>query len=263
MLKLGVNTVLFKKYSLDEAANIIKRAGYDGMEIAGIVGMCDHLVGDKTTVQAKLIRDIAEKYQLELLSTEAATHDVERLKKVFETCQAAGIPIVNIGTGGKSDDPEEFNKTIETLIQLSELADSYGLILCCKAHVGNSIYNTATTIRVMEAIKNNNFGIDMDPSHIYRANENPEEALPPVISRVKHIHIRDCKGRGPGPGTPADQACGRGDIDLFGYFKAMIAADYQGPVCLEVIGPELDMVEAAIIAAESYGYMKAILRVYV
>lgn len=100
----------------------------------------------------------------------------------------------------------------------------------------------------------------MDPSHIYRAGERPEHALPSVISRVKHIHIRDCKGPGPAPGTPALQACGRGDIDLMGYFKAMVDAHYQGPVCLEVIGPDLTMTEAAVVAAESYGYMNACLK---
>ena len=40
------------------------------------------------------------------------------------------------------------------------------------------------------------------------------------------------------PGAPADQACGRGEINLYGYFKALVDAKYEGPVCLEVIGPE-------------------------
>jgi sugar phosphate isomerase/epimerase len=81
-----------------------------------------------------------------------------------------------------------------------------------------------------------------------------------VLACTRHIHIRDCKGRGPAPGEPALQACGRGDIDLFGYFKAMADGRYDGPVCLEVIGPELGMTEASIIAAESYGYMNACLK---
>jgi sugar phosphate isomerase/epimerase len=113
----------------------------------------------------------------------------------------------------------------------------------------------------MEQIDNPWFGIDMDPSHIHRAGEKPEEALPSVLSRVRHVHIRDCKGLGPSPGEPANQACGRGDINLFGYFKAMVEGKYSGPVCLEVIGPDLDLVEASIIAAESYGYMNACLKI--
>jgi sugar phosphate isomerase/epimerase len=112
----------------------------------------------------------------------------------------------------------------------------------------------------MDAVNHPNFGVDMDPSHIFRAGENPADALPAVISRVKHIHIRDCKGAGPSPGTPQLQACGRGDIDLVGYFRAMVEADYDGPVSLEVIGPDQDLQAASIIAAESCGYMNAILK---
>ena len=112
----------------------------------------------------------------------------------------------------------------------------------------------------MNEIKEDSFGVDMDPSHIWRAGEKPEEALPQVISRVKHIHIRDCKGPGPNPGLPALQACGRGDIDLVGYFKALVSTGYQGPVCLEVIGPDQTLAEAQAVASESYGYMNAVLR---
>jgi sugar phosphate isomerase/epimerase len=56
------------------------------------------------------------------------------------------------------------------------------------------------------------------------------------------------------------QACGRGDINLRGYFEELVKAGYEGPVCLEVIGPELDLQRAQAIASESYGYMNAVLK---
>ena len=133
--------------------------------------------------------------------------------------------------------------------------------MCVKAHVGGSIYNTPTTLRAMEKISSPAFGIDMDPSHVYRAGEDPAQALKPVLSKVKHIHIRDCKGPGPSPGTPPDQACGRGEIDLYSYCKVMVEGGYTGPVCLEVIGANtLELPQVAIIAAESRGYLNAILK---
>ena len=71
----------------------------------------------------------------------------------------------------------------------------------------------------------------------------------------------DSYGAGPGPGEPADQACGRSDINLMGYCKAMVAGGYDGPVCLEVIGAgKYDLSQQAIIAAESYGYLNACLK---
>jgi sugar phosphate isomerase/epimerase len=261
MIKLGVNTVLFKAYSLREACRAIGKAGYDGIEISAIKGMCEHLNLDDWKKDKVEILSVTDEFGLELLSTEVASLDRDRLLKAFEACAEIGIPVVNIGPGGKSDDEVSLKQSVETLNSLAELAAQYKVTLCVKAHVGAAIYNTPTTLYAMEQIDNPWFGIDMDPSHIHRAGEKPEEALPSVLSRVRHVHIRDCKGLGPSPGEPANQACGRGDINLFGYFKAMVEGKYSGPVCLEVIGPDLDLVEASIIAAESYGYMNACLKI--
>ncbi len=259
-MKLGVNTVLFKPFSVLEAMRAAKLAGYNGVELSAIKGMCEHLVLDDWAQSAAEIRAAAEETGMELLSMEVASMDEDRLKKAFEAAKALGVPVVNVGPIGKSDVEEDLVACIEALADRAHLAAEYGVTLCCKAHVGGSIYSTPTTLRAMAAIPSDAFGVDMDPSHIYRAGELPEQALPQVVSRVKHIHIRDCKGPGPAPGAPAMQACGRGDIDLMGYFKALVDADYQGPVCLEVIGPDLAMDEAVAIAAESYGYMNACLK---
>ena len=104
-------------------------------------------------------------------------------------------------------------------------------------------------------------GVDMDPSHIWRAGEEPADALKQVVRGVKHIHIRDCKGKGPTPGEPRYQACGRGDINLMRYFKTLVEAKYDGPVCLEVIGAGNYTIEQKVaVASESYGYMNACLK---
>jgi sugar phosphate isomerase/epimerase len=260
MIRLGVNTVLFKAFGFREAARAIRLAGYDGVEISAIQGMCEHLDPENWMAQKNEILEAAEEYGLKLLSTEVASLDRKRLEKAFAAAQALGIPVINVGPGGKTGDEQTLRESIGTLKLLSGIAAGYGVTLCCKAHVGAAIHNTDTTLRAMAEITGPGFGIDMDPSHIYRAGENPEGALPPVLFKTQHIHIRDCKGRGPSPGEPALQACGRGDIDLFGYFRAMVEGGYDGPVCLEVIGPELQMTEASIIAAESYGYMNACLK---
>lgn len=261
MIKLGVNTVLFKTVSFAEAARLIKTCGYDGLEISAIQGMCEHLNLDNWQAQQGELRAIMEANDLKFLSTEVASHDFTRLQKAFEAAAALGIPVVNVGPGGPADDEEAFKRTVDTLQKLAEMAEPYGVTLCAKAHVGGAIYNTPTTLRAMREITAPAFGVDMDPSHIYRGGDQPEEAIKYVISRMKHIHIRDCTGRQSSPGHPFKQMCGSGEIDLFGYFKAAVEAKYDGPVCLEVIGPDLRIEEATLVAAESYGYMNACLKI--
>jgi sugar phosphate isomerase/epimerase len=261
MIKLGVNSVLFGGFDFATAARYIKMAGYDGIEISAIKGMCEHLNLDHWRTQAAELKQIVADNGLEFLSMEEAALDEERLIKAFEAGSEIGIPIVNVGPGGKSNIEEDFQRSTDMLARMSEKAEGYGVTLCCKAHVGGAIYNTPTTLRAMEKVTHPAFGVDMDPSHIYRAGENPAEALKPVLSRTRHIHIRDCKGPGPNPGTPPNQACGRGDIDLFGYCKVMVDGGYKGPVCLEVIrANQLELPQVAVIAAESYGYLNSCLR---
>ena len=45
-MKLGVNTVLFKMLNARDAMKAVKLAGYDGVELSAIAGMCEHLVLD-------------------------------------------------------------------------------------------------------------------------------------------------------------------------------------------------------------------------
>jgi len=260
MIKLGVNSVLFKRFTFREAAEAIKTCGYDGVEISAIGGMCEHLDLSKWKMQKTELLSIAEAYDLSFLSTEVASRDRERLLTAFEACAELGIPVANIGSGGKAGDEETFKEAMECIAISAADALSFGVTLCVKAHVGAAVYNTETTLRMVQTVNSKGLGVDMDPSHIHRAGENPAVELPNVIAAMKHIHIRDCLGEGPSPGDPLMQACGKGDIDLFGYFKAMVDANYDGPVSLEIIGPDQSMPHAVNIAAESYGYMNAILK---
>ena len=260
-MKLGANSVLFGGYDMATAFKYIAMAGYDGIELSAIDGMSQHLVLDRWRDDAPEIKRLAGEYGLELLAMEQPSQDPAKMEQAFQAAAEIGIPIVNCGPGGKSGDEASLQQSIDSLGRLADMAEKYGVTLCVKAHVGNSIYNTPTTLRLMEAITSPAFGIDMDPSHIYRGDENPVKAIAAVVSRVKHVHIRDCKGRQQNPGKPENQANGRGDIDLVGYIRVLHENGYTGPVDLEIIGAkEYSLEQCCIIAAESRGHMQACLQ---
>lgn len=260
-MKLGANSVLFGGYDMETAFRCLAMAGYDGIELSAIDGMSEHLVLDRWQEIAPEIKRLSQTYGLELLAMEQPSQDPVKMEKAFQAAVAIGVPIINCGPGGKTDDEATLQQSIDSLGSLTKMAEKYGVILCVKAHVGASIYNTPTTLKVMAAINSPAFGIDMDPSHIHRANENPVEAIAAVIKRVKHVHIRDCKGNQAGPGKPEDQANGRGDIDLVGYIRVLHENGYTGPVDLEIIGAKAYTVEqCCVIAAETRGHIQASLQ---
>ena len=270
MIKLGVNTVLFGGYDLETALKHIAWAGYDGAELSAIRGMCEHLELDNWKAQAAGIKALAETHGLELTAMEVASLDAERLEKAFEAAAALGIGVVNVGPGGKAGSDTDLAAQIDVLGRMAEKAHGHGVVLCAKAHVGQSIHDTPTTLQAMAQIDSPGFGVDMDPSHIFRAcsgsadgGEDVVEALGAVIARVRHVHIRDCPAaaratEGP-PGAPEEQACGRGGIDLAGYLRVLVDAGVG--VNLEVIGAkDYELSRVATIAAESRGYLNACLR---
>jgi sugar phosphate isomerase/epimerase len=260
-MKLGANSVLFGGYDLETAFKYIALSGYDGIELSAIEKMSEHLVLDRWRELVPEVKRLAQHYNLELLAMEQPSRDPAKMEAAMQAAVELGIPLINCGPGGKTGDEASLHQTIDELGALAQMAERYGVTVCVKAHVGAAIYNTPTTLQAMAAISSPNFGIDMDPSHIYRANENPVEAIAAVLSRVKHVHIRDCKGRQQGPGKPEDQANGRGDIDLVGYLRVLHEGGYRGPVDLEIIGAkEYALEQCCIIAAEARGHMQACLQ---
>ena len=262
-MKLGANSVLFGAFDMETAFKYLAMAGYDGIELSAIDGMSEHLVLDRWPELGPEIRRLSGAYGLELLAMEQPSQDPARMEAAFRAAVELGVPIVNCGPGGQADDEEAWTRLIDSLGNLARMAERYGVTLCVKAHVRASIYNTPTTLRAMREIASPAFGIDMDPSHIYRSGENPVEAIAAVVSRVRHVHIRDCKGRQQGPGEPRDQANGRGDIDLVGYVRVLHEHGYAGPLDLEIIGTRSQgytLEQCCVIAAESRGHMQACLQ---
>lgn len=262
MIKLSANTVLFGGSGFATAVRVLSAAGYDGVEIAALGTMCNHLDLSSWRVQAVEVRKILDDHGLEVLAMEESDLDEERLRQAFEAAAEIGIPVVCIGSGGTAGDADSLQLACEKIALLADEAFAHGVTLCLKAHVGSAVHDTPTTLAAMEAISSPGFGVNMDPSHIHRAGEDVVEALRAVIGRVCHVHIRDCPSRDSSPGHPTQQTCGRGQVDLAGYCQVLVEAGYEGALSLEVIGAQTwdDPVSAAVIAAESAGYLKACLK---
>ena len=260
-MKLGVNSVLFGGHDLESAFKYTQLCGYDAIELSAIDGMSEHLVLDRWREIAPRTTELSTQYNLPITAIEQPSQDPAKMEQAFEAAAEIGIPIINCGPGGKANDESTFQSVVDSLGKLADRAKRFGVTLCFKAHVGQYVYNTPTTLKVLAALDHPNLGLDMDPSHIWRAGDNPVEAIGALVKRIRHVHIRDCKGRQQNPGAPEMQANGRGDIDLLGYIQVLHERGYAGPVNLEIIGAKsYDIPRCVAIAAEARGHMQACLQ---
>ncbi|HEY0074720.1 MAG TPA: sugar phosphate isomerase/epimerase [Abditibacteriaceae bacterium] len=253
-MKLGMNTVVFAGTDFETALQHVAWAGYEFVELAAIAGMAPHVeIGD----DPQKIKDLLASNNLMATAMEAATTDVERLRGLFDLATQIGVPIVNIGSGGKTDDEDSTKSSIEFVRQVAQMAGDAGVTLAVKPHVGQAIYNAATGMRLMDEVTEGALGLNFDPSHLARADEDPAQVAPLWGQRIVTCHFRDCPVRVPGPpGTPEQQIPGRGALDLPGILKSLKNTGYNGPLNLEVIGAKDYPVSRAMgIAAEARGYL--------
>src|ERR1035438_7393938 len=104
-MKLGANSVLFGGYSLETAFEQLAMAGYDGIELSAIGGMSEHLVLERWREIAPEIKTFVERYGLELLGMEQPSQDPATMETAMQAAAEIGVPVINCGPGGRSDDP--------------------------------------------------------------------------------------------------------------------------------------------------------------
>src|SRR3954469_15160633 len=102
-MKLGANSVLFGGYDMETACKYLAMAGYDGVELSAIDNMSEHLVLDRWRDAAQGIKSLAKTYGLELLAMEQPNQDPARMEQAMQAAVEIGVPIINVGPGGKTD----------------------------------------------------------------------------------------------------------------------------------------------------------------
>ena len=258
--RLGCNTVLFGMVNLEEALQHVAWAGYDGAELAALPQMADHLLTGQGKDYAQRVRGLARDLGLGLFAIEAAIADPARLEAVLQTASDLEIPVVAIGSGGKTGDEASFRQAVDLGRTLAVMAGRYGVTLAMKPHVGAAVYNTETALRARREIASPHLGLNFDPSHLHRAGEDVAAAARRfgAAGAIVHCHFRDCPAREPkaNPGPPERQVPGRGELDMPGVLRALAESGYAGAVDLEVIGArQYPLSRAMGIAAEARGYL--------
>ncbi|HEY2173401.1 MAG TPA: sugar phosphate isomerase/epimerase [Mycobacteriales bacterium] len=255
-MKLGCNTVVFGGFDLRTALEHVAFAGYAHVELAAISGMCEHLDADAGAPEIRRVSEMVAGHGLTPTAIEAGAADRERLERVFGVAEQLGVTIVNIGSGGASGDEESTVRAIANIADLAKLAGGHGVRLAVKPHVGQAIFDARTALRLMAEVDEEALGLNFDPSHLYRAGEDPADVALAWGDRIVTSHIRDCASRERAVGPPETQIPGRGAVDLPAVLAALTTVGFAGPLNLEVIGATTYSLSRAMgVAAESRGYL--------
>ena len=283
-MKLGCHTVLFNQLDLYGALQHISWAGYDGADLSDI-SIVRHIELNTKQSYVNEVKSIAKKHKVELFSIDtedSGKTDEDKIKsltRMLDFAQKIGIPIVAPYFHRKSGGKEVSKRNIKYIKKLSEQAESRGITLAIKVHVGTPVDSTGKLIQILDEIDSPALGAILDTREVCRAGEDPLEFVSKIGKRLVHVHFRDYPRREQMPTTvspvfitgfrqyepwvpPVEQQIpGRGGIDFPKIMRLLKDVRYDKAIDLVMVGASTYPLSRQMgIAGEARGYLNRCLQ---
>jgi len=255
-MKIGCNTVNFRREKLDFALEKIAAAGCEYVEVEANLKWCSHVNpwhDDPEKFKDK-IRSFGFKgvsalgSHRELITSRQAVKDI---KRAIEWSNEAEIPVVLTGEGRLPQDmsvKEALDILKERYQEILEVAERYKVYLAIEDHGSISLKPDGLP-KLLKLVKSDWLAVNFDTANIHRGDyvgtdsEKYEwklgaqtsysevDLLRRVVNKVKHVHIKDVVGRNA-------VTLGKGEIDILECLKILKRADYNGVLSYETEGFE-------------------------
>ena len=276
-MQLGFVSAILPELSLKEVMEFASAEGFDCVELMcwpkgkaerRYAGVTHVDVGTFGEAEAREVADIAAAAGVEIsglgyypnaLCADAAEAQVyiDHIKKVIEAAAFLGVGRMNTFIGrdpGKSvnDNWPRFMEVWPPIVAFAgERGVRIGIENCPMLFTAdewpggkNLAHCPAVWRRMFEAIPDEHFGLNYDPSHLLWQGMDPVAPIREFADRIFHTHAKDVRvdrHRLDDVGILAfplayhtPKLPGLGEVDWGRFFSALGEAGYDGPVCIEV-----------------------------
>lgn len=275
-MKLGFFTAALQGNTLEEAAKWGAESGFEAIEIAcwpvekatrRYAGVSHIDVNALNRDQAKEIRAMLEDCGLTISSLgyypnplhpdpEHRETVINHLKKVIEAAELLEVPIVGTFIGKDKDrtvpqNLEEYAKVWPPLVKFAKehnvkiAIENCPMIFSYDEWPGGVNLASSPTIwrKMWEIIPDDNFGLNLDPSHLILQMIDYERVIREFSGKLFHVHAKDLHvdrdglyNNGvlsQGMGWQVPRLPGRGDVNWEKFFSALKDAGYDYVVSIE------------------------------
>jgi sugar phosphate isomerase/epimerase len=271
-MKISICNELFQGWPIEKVFEYVAQLGYDGVEIAPFT-LADS-VTEITPARRKAIRRAAENSGVEIVGLHwllvkpeglyinhpdeiIRIRTQEYIEALIHFCADIGGKVLIHGSPHQRtvkegwDFVEAWNHARETFEVCLKTAQKRNVIYCIEplAQTSTNFINTVEeAVRLVKEIRHPNFKMMFDCRSASAQEKSVTEALLRALDSrcLRHIHINDANGRGPG----------FGETKFMPILKTLIKNGYQGYISVEVFQFDPD---PQTIASRSIGYLKGIL----
>jgi sugar phosphate isomerase/epimerase len=231
-MKIGCNTVDFRKYPFEKALQWIAEAGYEYVEVEANMSWCDH--ADPYRDDPIKFKETVDKFGFKGLSglgshRELITDDqgAKDLEHAIPWAKAAGIPVVLTGEGRLPEgmtEEEALKRLKDRLERLVKVAEKNQVYLAMEPH-GSISLKPGGLPKILSLVQSAWIGVNFDTANPHRgtyvgttrtgfewklaqkSQANEIAVLTPVAHLVRHVHIKDVIGK-------EAVALGKGEVNL-------------------------------------------------
>jgi sugar phosphate isomerase/epimerase len=273
-VKLGLLTAAFPDLSLDEVAAWAAEKGFEAIEVAcwpasggemrRYSGVC-HIDVDRFDPDA--VKETLTSHGLEISALAYYPNNLHpdnvhreqvnaHLRKVIDAAQRLDVNVVGTFIGNDKDRPlpenlDRFRKIWPPLVHYAGdrgvriAIENCPMIFSWDEWPGgnNLAWSPAIWDEMFSAIPDENFGLNLDPSHLVWLMIDIERAIYDFAERIFHAHAKDLEIRrdglyrhgvfSAGMGWQVPRLPGLGEIDWPRFFAALYGAGYDGVVSVE------------------------------
>jgi len=295
-MKLGLLTAAFPSLSLDEVAQWAHANGFEALEIASWPssgGERRRYAGvshvDVDNLDAKRIRDTLRRYNLEIsalayypnnLDPDQATREAANahLKRVIEAAEKLEVGVVGTFVGRDQrrnieESLDDFKQVWPPIVRFAREHNVKVAIENCPMLFSldewpggrNLAYSPAIWRRMFEIVPDDNFGLNLDPSHLVWQFIDYTRVVRDFASRIFHVHAKDLEidteglyqngVMSLGMGWQVPRLPGLGEVRWDRFIGALYAVGYDWVVSIEhedrKFEGDLDLVERGFLVARN------------
>ena len=248
----------------DQGAETIEIVPF-GIDFFGepeIIGACLN-AADKAEVDISNFSLNANFLQIDSAAYDA---EVERVKKYIDVSAKLGVPTMRVDCSGFRR-PIETNTTaefirelpivVETYKKLCAYAEQYNIAILLENH-GFHINGSERTAHIFEAMKDYNFGGQIDCGNFVCVDDRPESAVKKTIKYARTVHMKDFyirpESRNPGESDQFNcvnswfrsvngnylrgSILAQGDLDIPYIIRTVKNSSFDGNIYIEFEGME-------------------------
>ncbi|WP_337746492.1 sugar phosphate isomerase/epimerase family protein [Victivallis vadensis] len=261
MKELAIGTMVRFGIPPEESFRRLKSLGLDSCQLATVPD--DYLYGQEGRDNTRRLRDKIEEYGIEVTSLFLSFPDQDwkdwrnsiglvpprtRAARLVRACRSAdwarelGIVQIasHVGCIPEDSASEAFRSFVDDLRPFVRLLGANGQILAYET--GQE--SVAVLKRTMEAVGEENQGVNFDPANLLIYNhDDPAVLLRELGDRVVHLHCKDAVRPAPGEELGRETRFGEGATNFRELLRALYKLGYRGPLTIEreiAPGAELD-----------------------